>query len=366
MVVSPALYHPATSAMKPELMQAYSQAGRVSALLSSRAQDQVRFQGKEVDDAGKNTTPFYRRAISSLWEYLQTLKIILAVMVFSWLPIPALRRFMERQFLYAPPKPVFKEELKSDAIKKRLKSEWFRSLDGTKLHGWYLKADPEAVAKNGKRPVILFAHGRATNIQDYEDIMKNATKRGYDIFVFDYRGFGNSEGTPDELGLSHDLEAASRFLTRKYKVPSREQVVMGYSLGGGVLSDVASRTPFKAVVITSSFTRLHDALKHQKDQANWLVRYIMSENLVRSQFNSLDKIADCKSPTLILCGDKDNVTPLRMGKTLFRSAPRTLPKAFAAVPGCDHDTVFSKGGEIMMDHLDAFIDRLASEKGKAV
>ncbi len=112
---------------------------------------------------------------------------------------------------------------------------WFKADDGTELHGWYLPAD-------NPRAVVLFAHGNGGNLSDRRDIIEAlATRLGASVLAFDYRGYGRSKGQPTEEGVLADARAARRWLAERAGVPESQVVLMGESIGGAVMVDLAAR-----------------------------------------------------------------------------------------------------------------------------
>lgn len=110
----------------------------------------------------------------------------------------------------------------------------FQSADGTKLHGWYLRhPDPRAV--------VLFCHGNAGNIRHRAGLLKGLQQRiGVSAMIFDYRGYGHSEGTPTEAGVMADARAARKWLAQREGIAEDRIVVMGRSIGGAVAVDLAA------------------------------------------------------------------------------------------------------------------------------
>lgn len=240
-----------------------------------------------------------------------------AILLATWVPIPALRRVIEKQLLYAPKRVAIREDLKNPEFKKdtkRLKSVFFTASDlkDVPLHGWYLQA-PKG------RPTIVFTHGRGDNIASLEPVLEAAQKKGYGIFVFDYRGFGNSGGTPSETGVYKDLIAACKTLKSDYGIPYHDQILMGHSLGGAIATKVMSLKPdrFKGLVLLSTFNSMKATLSYHRDQMKW-VKWMFNEELVKSSFNSAAVIGKIKQPILGFWGEADPVTPPVMGKQLWQ------------------------------------------------
>jgi uncharacterized protein len=199
---------------------------------------------------------------------------------------------------------------------------WFTAADGTQLHGWF-------VPHENPRAVALFAHGNAGNLSHRADTLRILNERhGLAVLIFDYRGYGRSEGTPSEEGLLQDARAARAWLARRTGVAESDIVLMGRSLGGGVVVDLAARDGARGLVLASTFTSLPDVAGH-------LMPFVPARVLMKNRFDSLSKIVDYDGPLLQSHGDADRVIPYAQGRRLFEAAPG--PKRFVTIPGGDHN-----------------------------
>ncbi len=128
---------------------------------------------------------------------------------------------------------------------------WFSAADGTKIHGWYAPHEKP-------RAVVLFCHGNAGNITHRADIVRALNDRvGVAVLVFDYRGFGKSEGKPNEPGVLADARAARSWLAQKTGVSENRIVLMGESLGGAVAVDLATDGA-RALIQENTFSSMPD------------------------------------------------------------------------------------------------------------
>jgi len=188
--------------------------------------------------------------------------------------------------------------------------------DGLTLHGWYLPHD-EA------QGCILFCHGNAGNISDRLNSLKLLHGIGYSVLIFDYRGYGNSQGSPTERGTYLDAEAAWRYLTDVYGLAAERIVIFGRSLGGGVAVELAIRHPPGALVIDSSFSSLADVARihYPLLPVDWILRH---------RYDSAKKIAAIGCPKLFFHGSRDSLIPIRLGRKLFEAATGT--KEFIETP----------------------------------
>jgi uncharacterized protein len=200
---------------------------------------------------------------------------------------------------------------------------WFASSDGTKLHGWFV---PRANAKRA----LLYFHGNG------EDVAHNADRVAYlsdlldaSVFIFDYRGYGHSEGTPDEPGCIADGLAAERWLAERTGRRTDQIVLMARSLGTAVAVAVAAEQGAQALVLENAFSRMTDvAARHYP----WLpVRMLM-----RNRYDSLARIARVRCPLLQSHGSDDTLVPIASGRELFEASP-VQEKRFLEFSGLGHN-----------------------------
>ena len=177
---------------------------------------------------------------------------------------------------------------------------WFKTTDGVKLHGWLFKAnDPNA-------PVIIWCHGNGGNLTDRAEMAVELAKRGASVFLFDWRGYGRSEGKARESGLFHDALAAYDYIA-KSGVPI---VMYGESLGGPYAAYVATRRKVVAVVIENSFPSLRDlgnSLYHPLP-LGWTAPFAL---------RTTKWLNDARVPVLVMHGTRDSVIPYHLGKKLY-------------------------------------------------
>ncbi len=205
---------------------------------------------------------------------------------------------------------------------------WFDSADGTRLHGWLFE-HPQP--KN----VLLYFHGNGEHVAYNADLMNflrdelQAT-----VFIFDYRGYGKSEGKPYEAGIVADGKSAHRWLAEQAGLPTGEVVLMGRSLGGGVAVASAAELGAKALVLQNTFARMVDTAA---DLYPWLpVRLVM-----RNRYDSLAHIANYKGPVFQSHGTSDETIPYEQAKRLFTAAPSERKRWFE-LPGAMHNSAYPR------------------------
>lgn len=226
---------------------------------------------------------------------------------------------LEKSVIYQPAKyPV--GDWQSEQILRE--NAWFTAADGTKLHGWFLP-------HKKPRAVVLFMHGNAGNVTHRADTLRILNERhSLAVMTFDYRGYGLSEGDPNELGILQDARAARAWLAERTDVEESDIVLMGRSLGGGVAVDLASKDGARGLVLASTFTSLPDV-------GGQLLPLVPTGLLMTQRLHSLSKIGDYQGPLLQTHGTADRVIPFEMGQRLFEAAPG--PKRFIAIEGGDHN-----------------------------
>ncbi len=200
---------------------------------------------------------------------------------------------------------------------------FFTAEDGTKLHGWYLE-------HSQPRAHLLIAHGNAEHVAYIRDELRDLRDRfQLSVFAFDYRGYGRSEGSPNEKGVLADGHAAQAWLAQRAGIAPGDIVLMGRSLGGAVVVDLAANNGARGLILERTFSTMPDAAAFQYP---WVpVRLLM-----RTRFDSLSKIRRYHGPLLQSHGTDDELVPLEIGRRLFDAAPSTN-KRFFAVEGAYHN-----------------------------
>ena len=202
---------------------------------------------------------------------------------------------------------------------------WLRTEDGVRLHGWWLPV-PEA------RGTLLFLHGNAGNIGHRVESIRIFSELGLSVLIIDYRGYGQSEGQPSELGLYADARAAWAWLREVQALEPHQIVVFGRSLGSGVAARLAAElSPTEApaaVMLESAFTSLADL---GAELMPWLpVRLVL-----RHRFDTLDAITHVTAPVLIIHSRYDELIPFLHGERVFAAASE--PRALLEIAGGHND-----------------------------
>jgi fermentation-respiration switch protein FrsA (DUF1100 family) len=191
-----------------------------------------------------------------------------------------------------------------------------------RVHAWWAPL-PDA------RSAVLFCHGNAGNLshRGYAIQHWHRTLRA-SVLLFDYPGYGRSEGKPDEAGCYRAAEAAYHWLAKNGGVSPEHVIIVGESLGASVAVEMAHRHDHKALVLISGFTSI-------PDMAGVTFPLLPLRWLVRNRFDSLSKIAECHRPVFIAHGTADTIVPYWMSAKLFEAANE--PKRFFRMEGRDHN-----------------------------
>jgi fermentation-respiration switch protein FrsA (DUF1100 family) len=172
------------------------------------------------------------------------------------------------------------------------------------------------------------------------------------IMTFDYRGYGRSEGTPDEPGILRDARAARRWLAHREGIDEHDIVLIGQSLGGGVAVDLAAGDGARGLVLTCTFTSLPDVAAYHAPllPVHWLMR---------NRLESISKIGGYHGPLLMIHGDHDEVVPYEQGRRLFAAANE--PKRFVTKVGAGHNDAMSDEERHALDEFLASLKQRADE-----
>ena len=236
----------------------------------------------------------------------------------------------------------------------------FKARDGVELYGWFMPAKIPALG------TVLQLHGNAENISTHFASLAWMPARGFNVFIFDYRGYGASEGTPSLEGAQLDIDAALQALLARNDIDRTRIVMYGQSLGGALaayyVAHSSRREAIRAVVIESAFSDYVD-IAREKFADHWItwpfqwIPYLS----VDDRFSPLPAIAKISPiPLLILHGDQDRTVPMRHGKILYDAARE--PKQLWIVPGAGH--IQTTGVPAVRDRLVAWLrEALAAPPG---
>lgn len=218
-----------------------------------------------------------------------------------------------------------------------------KTKDSVNLSAWYVSAKDE-------RGVVLFCHGNAGNISHRLDSIRIFHDLGLSVFIFDYRGYGRSEGSATEKGTYLDAESAWEYLVNVKGVRPEKIILFGRSLGSAVAAELALKHKAAGIIIESGFKTI-PALGAK------FFPYLPLRLISRFQYSTIDKVGMIKMPKLFIHSPQDEMIPYEHGAALFKNA--TEPKEFLQITG-GHNEGFLTSGKIYTEGLGRFIAKAIS------
>jgi fermentation-respiration switch protein FrsA (DUF1100 family) len=237
----------------------------------------------------------------------------------------------------------------------------FQSGDGTQLFGWLFRHSPPSQSAQPKA-VIAFYHGNGENLSSHYVSMIWTLRHGFDLFIFDYRGYGRSDGKPNPEGTVADGAAALRWLKARY--PSTPILIYGQSLGGAIALrnaiDLKDEIGFRALIIDSGFSSYKEVGRKVMARGvlswplQWIPLLVLSDLVAPS--GEIAKIAPV--PLLVMHAEGDETVPFSCSENIFSEAKP--PKEFWRIPGKGHTDSFLRHGDLyqkkLLDWLHGVLD----------
>jgi len=226
--------------------------------------------------------------------------------------------FMQPSFLYSPVRelPYTPAELGLD-----FEEVFFKTGDRVQLHGWYIPAPNSELT-------VLFCHTNGGNMMYQLDSINIFYNLGLSCFIFDYRGYGISQGKPSEHGTYLDARAAFRWLTKKKKIPAEKTIVFGRSLGGSIAAYLAGKAKPRGLVIESAFTS-YIAIGSK------FYPYMPVKWFARFKYPTIEYMRKVTCPVLVIHSRNDEIIPFEFGLQLYEAANE--PKEFVELYGGHND-----------------------------
>ena len=250
---------------------------------------------------------------------------------------------LDRLFVYFPTKD---SSYDYSLLAEKYEEIFFETRDGLILHGVFLEGESNLT-------VILF-HGNAGNIGDrLEYISLMSSEIGVNVFLFDYRGYGLSQGTPSEFGLYMDAQAAVDLVLARMNSMSGEDskiILFGRSLGSSVALKMAGMYQPSSVIIEAPFTSITDL---SRKTYPYIPAFII-KNLIRARYESSSMVADISCPLMVIHGDQDSIVPIGMGKHIYDLA--TVEKDFYKVERAGHNDTYIVAGSEYFGRIGVFIE----------
>jgi len=260
----------------------------------------------------------------------------LGILVLGYLALGALLYSYQDELLFFPgPPPV--ESPEDEGLEHS--DVWLTSSDGVRLHGWWFPVE-------GARGVVLVAHGNAGNIGRRLYLVKAFRAMGLAVLLFDYRGYGNSEGTPSESGVYLDAETFYDHLIEELGDEPDQLILFGRSLGGAVVIELAGRRPCAGLVTEGAFASI-------PDMASTLYPWYPARLLSRNRFDNVEKVRSLELPYLLLHSREDELVPFDQAERLFAAARE--PKFFVETSGGHNESGLRQPASAL-DQVRSFLD----------
>ncbi len=243
---------------------------------------------------------------------------IVGMMCVAYVGLGLILYFMQPSFLYCPIReiPYTPAELGLD-----FEEVFFRTGDRLQLHGWYIPAPNSEFT-------VLFCHTNGGNMMYQLDSINIFYNLGLSCFIFDYRGYGISQGWPSEHGTYLDVRAAFRWLTKKKKIPAEKTIVFGRSLGGSIAAYLAGKATPRGLVIESTFTSYVDIGRK-------FYPYMPVKWFARFNYPTIEYVRKVTCPVLVIHSRNDEMIPFEFGLQLYEAANE--PKEFVELYGGHND-----------------------------
>jgi len=213
-----------------------------------------------------------------------------------------------------------------------------------RLHGWFVP---------GVGPgTLVWFHGNAGNVSDRVELLALLHRAlGMNLFIFDYQGYGLSEGQPSEEGTYQDARAALEYLSGRSGVTADRIVYYGESLGGAIAARLATEHRPERLIVQAAFTSV-------SDMARVHYPFLPLGPFLRTRYATIELIGHVQAPILIVHGEDDEIVPLDHAHRLYAAAAD--PKQLVVVKGAMHNDVIAVGGASYQEAVREFCG-LASE-----
>lgn len=267
--------------------------------------------------------------------------IIGGTVLLAWLAMSLIMALGQNRLVFLPHIPGRELVATPEARGLPYEEVWLETADELRLHAWWLPHDEP-------RGALLFLHGNAGNISHRLDSLEIFHQLGLSVLILDYRGYGRSEGRPDEAGVYQDAEAALSWLEQAQGLAPEEVILFGRSLGAAVAARTASVHPVRGLILESAFTSAPDLGAE-------LYPFLPVRLLARLELDARAAVRQVEAPTLVVHSRQDDIVPFHHGEALYRAAAQ--PVGLLELRG-DHNTGFLVSREVYVAGLDDFLSQL--------
>ncbi|MHC4130685.1 MAG: alpha/beta hydrolase [Planctomycetota bacterium] len=300
-----------------------------------------------MSDAKKSkiSSEVYRKVIGKSLKKMTIILPILAVLFIAYVIMALALFFMQTHFVYFP---THEHDYTPQDIDLDFEDVTLETSDAIKLNAWYIPAQNASI-------VILFCHGNGGNISHRLDSINLFNQLGLNCFIFDYRGYGLSEGKPDEQGTYMDAFTAYQWLRDEKNFQPQNIIIFGRSLGASIASQLAGKVQVKSLVIESAFTNIID-------MGRKLYPYLPVRWFARFYYPTINYIKKVNCPVMVIHSPEDEMIPYEFGLKLYEASNE--PKEFVEISGT-HNDGFITSGDVYTSAWLKWIEFLEEYEGKA-
>ncbi|KEH32463.1 putative alpha/Beta hydrolase [Medicago truncatula] len=278
----------------------------------------------------------------------------------------------QEKLVYVPVLPGLTKSYAITPSRLRLTYEdiWLSSSDGVRLHAWFIKLFPDT-----RGPTILFFQENAGNIAHRLEMVRIMLQQlQCNVFMLSYRGYGASEGSPSQKGITKDAQAALDHLSQRSDIDTSRIVVFGRSLGGAVGAVLTRNNPEKVagLILENTFTSILDMAGVLLPFLKWFIGGSGTKGpkllncVVRSPWSTIDVVGEIKQPILFLSGLQDEMVPASHMQMLYaKAAARNNRCLFVEFPTGMHMDTWLAGGDQYWRTIQQFLEQHAPERNDA-
>jgi fermentation-respiration switch protein FrsA (DUF1100 family) len=291
-----------------------------------------------------------------LWQRVR--RSILLYVIVPYVSVVVIFAVFQRRLMYQPTVANSLPIAAADSDPDFGKDVELKTSDGNTLRGWLLFGKDRSGQRVADAPLVLYFPGNSLNRHERINDLREVAARGFDVLIFDYRGFGDSTGSPTESNLSADAVLAWNYARNELGYDEERIVVFGESLGGAVALSLWSREnpspPHPAaVMLNSTFASMPQTVA-------WHYPWFPFQFLLLDRWPSSERIARVDVPVIVFHGTEDGIIPLAHGRTLAQALPSAK---FIEIPGGTHNEIPMVR---LRQELDAILATLAPADGSGL
>ena len=269
--------------------------------------------------------------MASIWKLL-----IFGVFIYAFLV--AFAYYRQSSLIYYPNMPGRNLVATPEQVGLKYQNVQLVTEDKINLHGWFIPHD-------SAKGTILFFHGNAGNISHRLESIDIFHRLELNVFIIDYRGYGQSEGKVTEKGTYRDAEAAWNYLVEIRGIGAKQVVIFGRSLGASIASWLASKHNPAALILESGFTSIPSMAKR-------IYPFLPIGWLTYFKYDTKSYVKNISCPVLVVHSRNDDIIPFEEGREIFDAAPEV--KQFLEMRG-GHNDGFMVSGSTYVEGLRSFI-----------